>query len=97
MREASKRLHYGQEAWVVELEAWCSASTGGDRGLAQACQLPTIDVRLEHVLLNGQVAVVDPAHHSCRCLSVMPPTGTLNGRRSCPSAACRTARPPLKP
>src|SRR5207253_5396233 len=65
-----KRLHNGQQPWVVELEAWCSTSTWGDRGLAHACQLPTIDVRLEHVLLNSQVAVVDPAHDSAELRQV---------------------------
>src|SRR5207245_6832379 len=62
MGEARERLHDRQQAWIVQLEAWRAPPAGGDARLAQACQLPAIDVGLEHVLLDGEVAIIYAAH-----------------------------------
>src|SRR5713101_2406188 len=66
MDEAGQRLHDGQQARIVQLQAWCPTSARGDGGLPQACQLATIDIGLQHVLLDSQVAIVDAAHHSAQ-------------------------------
>jgi hypothetical protein len=43
--------------------------------------------------LSMPTALVPNPGHSCRSFSVMRPAEAPNGGRSCPSAACRTARP----
>ena len=64
MDETGQGLHDGQQARIVQLHAWCPTSAWGDGGLPQLRQLATIDIGLQHVLLDSEVAIVDAAHHS---------------------------------
>src|SRR5262249_38801335 len=64
MDETGERLHDGQQACIVQLQARGSVAAWGDCRLAQPRQLATVDVGFEHVLLDGEVAIVDAMHHA---------------------------------
>src|SRR6266436_4787880 len=59
LRKADESVHEGQLAGIVELEARNAFADRGDGGLGEPLELTAIDKRLEDILLDIQVTVVD--------------------------------------
>ncbi len=59
MTEAHKGVHKRELPRIVELQAGCAFSSGGDRRLRQLLQLPAINEGLKDILLDIEVVIVD--------------------------------------
>ena len=59
VREAHEGIHEGELSRVIEPQTWDAFSSGSNGRLCQPSQLTAINKRLEDVLLDVEVVVVD--------------------------------------